>query len=159
MTDEAHSSIRLFREEDLMALKSMIHRVIATCYPGHYGTEAVRFFMRYHDEQAIRKDAREGCAVVLDRAGRMIGTGTLVGDEIKRVFVDVMAQRQGIGRRIMKSLEEKARESGITMVRLDASLPAKVFYDALGYVTLEKTFLPLENGRRLDYFKMQRSLL
>ena len=26
-----------------MALKSMIHRVIATCYPGHYGTEAVRF--------------------------------------------------------------------------------------------------------------------
>ncbi len=159
MIDEAHSSIRLFREEDLMALKSMIHRVIATCYPGHYGTEAVRFFLRYHSEHAIRKDAREGCAVVLDRAGRTIGTGTLVGDEIKRVFVDPVAQRQGIGRRIMRFLEEKARESGITMVRLDASLPAKAFYDKLGYVTVEKTCLPLENGQRLDYFKMQRSLL
>ena len=159
MIKEAQSDIRLFREEDLMSLKSMIHRVIATCYPGHYGTEAVRFFIDYHDEQAIRKDAREGCAVVLDRAGRTIGTGTLVGDEIKRVFVDVMVQRQGIGRRIMRFLEEKARSSGVTTVRLDASLPAKAFYDTLGYITMEKTFLSMANDQRLDYFKMQRSLL
>jgi GNAT superfamily N-acetyltransferase len=159
MITEAQSSIRLFRETDVMSLKSMIHRVIAACYPGHYCMKAVRFFMNYHDEAAIRKDARNGCTVVLDRAGRAIGTGTLVGDEIKRVFVDPMAQRQGIGRRIMKYLEQKARSSGVTTVRLDASLPAKAFYDRLGYVTVETTFLPLENGWRLDYFKMQRSLL
>jgi len=142
-----------------MCLKSMIHRTIAVCYPGHYCMEAVRFFMNYHDEQAIRQDARAGCTVVLGRADRAIGTGTLVGDEIKRVFVDPMAQRQGAGRRIMRHLEEKARSLGIATVRLDASLPSKAFYDKLGYVTMEKTFLPLENDRRLDFFKMQRSLL
>jgi predicted PhzF superfamily epimerase YddE/YHI9 len=27
-----------------MPLKSMIHRTIAICYPGHYGAEAVRYF-------------------------------------------------------------------------------------------------------------------
>jgi N-acetylglutamate synthase-like GNAT family acetyltransferase len=115
--------------------------------------------MNYHDEQAVRRDARAGCIVVLERAGRTIATGTLVGDEIKRVFVDPMAQRRGAGRRIMRYLEEKARSLGIATVRLDASLPSKAFYDTLGYVTIEKTFLPLENDRRLDFFKMQRSLL
>ena len=158
MIREAQSRIRTFREADLMPLKSMIHRTIAVRYPGHYGTEAVRFFMNYHDEQVIRQDARAGCTVVLDKAGRVIGTGTLVGDEIKRVFVDPMAQRQGVGRRIMHYLEARARSSGLTTVRLDASLPSTAFYDKLGYAIVEKTFLLLEDDKRLDFFKMQRRL-
>ncbi len=159
MIKEGQSNIRTLREADVMSLKSMIHRTIARCYPGHYCTEAVRFFMNYHDEAAIRRDAWAGCTIVLDSAGRVIGTGTLVGDEIKRVFVEPLSQRRGAGRRIMEYLEETARLLEVATVRLDASLPAKGFYDALGYATVEKTFLPLENGRRLDYFKMQRSLL
>jgi len=158
MMEKARSIVRIFREADLMPLKSMIHRTIAVCYPGYYGAEAVRFFMNYHDEQAIRQDARAGCTVVLDRAGRAIGTGTLVGDEIKRVFVDPMAQRQGVGRRIMQYLEARARSSGVATVRLDASLPSMAFYENLGYAIVEKTFLPLENGERLEFFKMQRRL-
>lgn len=158
MIKEAKPRIRTFCESDLMPLKSMIHRTIAVCYPGHYGTEAVRFFMNYHDEQAIRRDARAGCAVVLDRAGRPIGTGALVGDEIKRVFVDPMAQRRGVGRQIIRYLEDRARSSGITTVRLDASLPSRAFYEKLGYALVEKTFLAMENGERLEFFKMQRRL-
>jgi len=142
-----------------MTLKAMIHRTIAVCYPGHYCMEAVRFFMNYHDEQAISDDAKAGCTIVLDRAGRVIGTGSLVGDEIKRVFVTPTAQGHGEGRRVMQYLEETARSLGVATVRLDASLPAKAFYDRLGYVTLEKTFRPLEDGGRLDFFRMQRSLL
>jgi len=140
------------------ALKSLIHRTIALCYPGHYCAEAVRFFMNYHNEEAIRRDAREGCVVVLERAGRIVGTGTLVGDEIKRVFVDPAAQRLGAGRRIMQYLEDKAHSSRVATIKLDASLPSKAFYDKLGYDTVEKTFLPVENARRLDFFKMRKIL-
>jgi GNAT superfamily N-acetyltransferase len=39
-------------------------------------------------------------------------TGTLVGNEIKRVFVDPMFQKQGFGRRIMQHLEETAASLG-----------------------------------------------
>ena len=142
----------------MAALKSLIHRTIALCYPGHYCAEAVRFFMNYHNEEAIRRDAREGCVVVLERAGRIVGTGTLVGDEIKRVFVDPAAQRLGAGRRIMQYLEDKAHSSRVATIKLDASLPSKAFYDKLGYDTVEKTFLPVENARRLDFFKMRKIL-
>jgi N-acetylglutamate synthase-like GNAT family acetyltransferase len=158
MTRKTDYTWRDFREADVPALKSLIHRTIARCYPGHYCAEAVRFFLTYHNEEAIRRDAREGCTVVLERAGRIVGTGTIVHDEIKRVSVDPLAQGQGTGRRIMERLEDRARSSQVTTIKLDASLPSKVFYDRLGYATVEKTFLPVENGRRLDFFKMKKAL-
>ena len=95
---------------------------------------------------------------MLDRAGRVLGTGTLVGEEIKRVFVEPDLQTHGLGRRIMRHLEERAALAGIEMIRLDASLPAKRFYDGLGYTVVEKAFLQVENGQSLDFFKMQKEL-
>jgi len=158
MAREANSTIREFQNADLPALKSLIHRTIALCYPGYYCPEAVRFFVNYHDEESIFRDAEKGRTIVLDRAGRLLGTGTLVGDEIKRVFVDPAFQKQGFGRRLVQHLEEAAALRGVRTVKLDASLPSKAFYDRLGYATVEAAFLPVQNGRRLDFFKMQKNL-
>ncbi len=159
MARELSAIIREFRKADLSALKTLVHKTIATCYPGHYGPEAVRFFLDYHNEEAILRDAERGRTIVLHQAGRILGTGTLVGDEIKRVFMDPTFQKQGFGRRIMRQLEEAAVRQGTGTVKLDASLPAKAFYDRLGYVTVEPAFLPVANGQRLDFFKMQKALL
>jgi GNAT superfamily N-acetyltransferase len=158
MAREIGATIREFQKADLAALKALVHKTIATCYPGHYGVEAVRFFLDYHSEKAILQDAQKGRTVVLDKAGRILGTGTLVGDEIKRVFVDPTFQQQGFGRWIMRQLEETAARQGVGAVKLDASLPAKVFYDRLGYLTVEPAFRPVGKGRRLDFFKMQKAL-
>ena len=76
-----------------------------------------------------------------------------------RVFVEPAFQKRGFGKLIMQKLEEKAISQGIKIVKLDASLPSKKFYDSLGYVTLEKTFLEVENGKKLDYYKMEKSLI
>ncbi len=158
MTTRDHPTLREFRGTDLFSVKSLVHRTIAICYPGHYCMEAVRFFANYHNEQAILRDAQEGNTLVLDRAGRIFGTGTLVGDEIKRVFVEPAMQKHGLGRLIMRQMEEKAASLGIGTIRLDASLPAKPFYDGLGYATIEVASLTVENGRRLDFFRMQKAL-
>jgi len=152
------ATIREFQRTDLPALKALVHKTITTCYPGHYCVEAVRFFLDYHNDEAILRDAREGRTIVLDKAGRVLGTGTLVGDEIKRVFVDPMLQKQGYGRRLMQQLEETAARWGAKTVKLDASLPSQAFYDRLGYVTIAPAFLPVGNGRRLDFFKMRKTL-
>jgi GNAT superfamily N-acetyltransferase len=158
MTREDRPTIKVFRAADVPALKAMIHRTIAACYPSHYSPEAVRFFLDYHSEQAIRDDAGAGHTLVLDRGGRTLGTGTLLGDEIRRVFVDPAFQKQGLGRLIMQRLEEIAAAATVTVVKLDASLPSKAFYDRLGYVTIEPAFHPLEGGGRLDYLSMQKVL-
>jgi putative acetyltransferase len=154
----AEFTIRKFKETDLPALTALIHKTIGACYPGHYCREAIHFFLRYHSEDTILEDARAGCTLVLDRAGRVFGTGTLIGDEIQRLFVDPVRQGEGFGRHLMQHLERAAVQHGIRTIQLDASLPAKPFYDRIGYVTITAASLPVENGRRLDFFKMQKIL-
>jgi GNAT superfamily N-acetyltransferase len=159
MTARDRPALRIFEDTDLFAVKSLVHRTIAVCYPGHYCMEAVRFFANYHADPAIAEDAREGCTLVLEKAGRILGTGTLLGDEIKRVFVEPGLQKHGLGRLIMQRLEAQAASLGVVTIRLDASLPAKSFYDRLGYATVERASLEVENGRRLDFFRMRKTLM
>ncbi len=159
MCERSGIKIREFRDDDLIGVKDLIYRTIDRCYPDFYCTEAVEFFKRWHSDDKILKNAREGYTIILEQGDRIIGTGTVVGDEIARVFVEPASQKCGFGKLIMQKLEEKALSQGINIVKLDASLPSKKFYDLLGYVTLEETFLDLENNRRLDYYKMHKSLI
>jgi len=142
----------------LVDIKSLVHKTIDICYSSVYCAEAVQFFKDWHHDEKILKNAKEGYTVVLEKNNKMVGTGTIVGNEIMRVFVDPRFQKCGIGKLIMSRLEEKALLLGIDVIKLDASIPAKKFYDALGYITLEEAFVELKNNKRLDYYKMQKSL-
>lgn len=151
-------TIRRFKSSDLDTVTGLIQNTVDVCYSGVYSKEAVRFFKDWHCDENVLKDAKEGYTIVLERDSRIIGTGTIVGDEIKRVFVEPAFQKNGFGKILMQKLEGKALLAGVGVVKLDASLPSKKFYDSLGYVTLEETFLEVENGKRLDYYKMQKSV-
>jgi len=159
MCERSGVKIREFRDDDLVDVKDLIYSTIDYCYPDFYCREAVKFFKQWHCSDKILKNSKEGYTIILDQDGRIVGTGTVVGNEIMRVFVDPASQKCGFGKLIMQNLEEKALSQGINLVKLDASLPSKKFYDLLGYVTLEETFLEVENNKRLDYFKMQKVLI
>jgi N-acetylglutamate synthase-like GNAT family acetyltransferase len=158
MTEQADISIRKFRSSDLAAVKKLIYGTIDTCYTDVYPEEAVQFFKNWHCEGNTLKGAREGYTIVLEKAGQLIGTGTLVSDEIVRVFVEPRRQSRGYGNVIMFRLEEEAMSLGLSIIKLDASLPSKRFYDALAYRTLEKTSLQVENNEKLYHYKMEKSL-
>jgi GNAT superfamily N-acetyltransferase len=151
-------TIKKFKTSDADTVRSLILNTIDACYPGHYNREAIKFFKDYHSNESILKCAREGYTIVLERNNKIVATGTIVDDHIMRVFVDPVFQKNGFGKLIMRKLEEKALSAGIGVVKLDASLPSKKFYDSLGYVTLEDAFLEVENGKKLDYYKMEKTL-
>jgi hypothetical protein len=62
-----------------------------------------------------------------------------------------------IRRTVTKENANAPKSFGVVI--LDASIPSKRFYDSLGYVTLEETFLEVENNKRPDFYKMQKSLV
>jgi len=150
--------MREFKSSDLDAVKELINHTIDVCYSSAYPKEAVQFFKEWHCDENILEGARHGYTIVLKKDYQVIGTGTLLDNEIVRVFVKPAFQKCGLGRLIMQKLEEKAFSAGIRFVQLDASLPSKSFYDSLGYVTLEEAFLEVENDKRLDYYKMEKTL-
>lgn len=158
MLKQSNIKIRKFKKADLAEVKSLIYKTIDICYSGLYCSEAMKFFKDWYCDERILKEAKEGHTVVLLKNNQIIGTGTIVDDEIRRVFVEPAFQGLGFGRLIIRKLEEKAISLGIGIIKLDASIPSKKFYDSLGYVMLEETFLEVENNKRLDFYKMEKSL-
>jgi GNAT superfamily N-acetyltransferase len=150
--------IRKFKSSDLDTVRDLIQNTIDVCYSSGHSKEAVRFYKDWHCDENVLRDAKEGYMIVLRKDSRIIGTGTFVGDEIKRVFVEPAFQRHGFGNILMQKLEEKALLASIDIVKLDATLLSKKFYDSLGYVTLKKTFLEIEKDEKLYYYKMEKSL-
>ncbi len=159
MSERNDIRIRKFKSSDLGTVSHLIQSTIDVCYSSVYNKEAIKFFKDYHNDENILKGAKEGYTIVLEINNQIIGTGTIVDDHIMRLFVDPEFQKHDLGKLIMQKLEEKALSAQISVVKLDASLPSKKFYDSLAYVTLEKTFLEIENGKKLYYYKMEKSLI
>lgn len=150
--------IREFRREDLEAVKRLIYNTIEVSYHDVYPEKAIEHFKEHHSEEHILNDARDGYTIILECNGKIIGTGTLLGTNIRRVFIDPSYQHKGFGKLIMRKLEEQSLAKGIVILDLDSSLIAKRFYDSLGYVTQEKRYTPVGNNQKLIYYAMVKKL-
>jgi hypothetical protein len=80
--------IRKFELVDLASLYELIQHTIDTAYPGVYPAEAIAFFKNYHSNGHIIDDAVQGGTLVADYHGVLAGTATLVGSNIRRMFVN-----------------------------------------------------------------------
>lgn len=79
--------------------------------------------------------------LILDEDKNAAATGRLVSyveniGKLQRIAVRGDLRGSGIGRKIVKFLEQEAITSGLLSVVLDAQCSAEQFYAKLGYVTL-----------------------
>lgn len=150
--------VRKFKLSDLESVKNLINRTIDVCYNGFYCREVMDYFDMFHWDGNILKVARDGYIVVVETEGKIVGTGSVMGDVILRVFVDPAYHKQGLGRMIMNELEMHAAANGVKVVQLRALANARKFYEALGYLTVAKGLVEVDNGRLLEYYKMTKRL-
>ncbi|MBN1457325.1 MAG: GNAT family N-acetyltransferase [Sedimentisphaerales bacterium] len=149
--------LREFNPDDLIPLLKLIWDTIDVCYRPVYSDEAITHWEDEHNETEILKDASEGIILIVELEDKIIGTGTLLAERIKRVYVDPALQGRGLGKMIMAELEKRAGDNGLKEIRLYASVPAKKFYDAIGYNTYSESFLEVK-GKRLNYYNMDKEL-
>jgi GNAT superfamily N-acetyltransferase len=158
MSEEEKFSIRDYEERDLESLEYVVHRTIKESYDKVYPPEAIKYFLELHSKENMAKDIPEGRTVILELSGKIMATGSIVKDEIKRVFILPEYQGRGYGRKIMEILEKTALNNGIQRVKLCASLPSKDFYLAIGYKILKFTSLSVNNNEKLEYYDMEKYL-
>jgi len=160
MQKKSKIKIRKFRLADLDAVKRLIYNTIDVCYPAVYCPEAIKYIKNYHNRKNILKGAKKGYTIVLEIGHRITAAGALIKNGyITRVFVNPKFQKQGFGRFIMEKLHTKAISVGMKQVKLDSTLTGKKFYDSLGYKTIKKTFVKVENGKKLPYYEMKKILM
>jgi GNAT superfamily N-acetyltransferase len=150
--------IRDFRDTDVPSVVQLIWHTIDVCYTGVYPPRAVQFFRDSHSAERILERSEEGHILVLERAGKVIGTGAIVANEIYGVYVDPAAQGRGYGTAIMQELETRAKAKGHHEVELSLSLPSRKFYEGLGYELHDEAHIDVGEGERLDFWNAKKSL-
>ena len=154
--DLAH--FREFRASDLEAVLRLIHHTIDVSYSPVYPVRAIQFFKDFHAEAKIIKRHQNGETLILEKDGKVIGTGSLVSADILGVFVHPQFQHQGYGKAIMKELEKRAVLNAVGEVALSVSLPSKRFYGNLGYEIIKSCSIDVGEGQQLDYWEAKKKL-
>jgi len=151
-------TLREFRPADLDEVHALVARTIEASYAGVYCRTAIDHFHEHHARDAIVKDAAEGYTLVLEADGSIVGTGSLVGAYIGRMYVAPEHQGRGFGGRILEALEARARAGGVETINLAASIPARRFYEREGYRLVAQRAHEFPDGERLDWFEMAKVL-
>lgn len=141
--------------EHLETVEAIVRRTIAQVYPRYYPTGAVAFFQNHHSRENIARDLADGRVWLAVADGRPVGTVTLTGSEIGRLFVTPEDQGMGAGRALMRFAEETlfAAHDAIT---LHASLPARRLYRKNGYTEVDYHIIETPGGDFLCFDEMQK---
>lgn len=150
--------LRTMKTTDLAAVYALVQNTIAVSYAGVYPPEAIEFFKNHHSRENILNDLARGYIVVAESGGLLLGTGTIIGTSIRRVFINPEYQHHGIGKIIANKLERKAGAAGLAKLDLSASLKSRQFWEAMGFVANAEFALAVANGQKLIFYEMTKTL-
>lgn len=147
--------MQLKRAECPVKVAEIVEKTIKAIYPHYYPPGAVQFFLDLHDEQRIREAlAREEIYFSVVQ-GEIVGTGSIRGNEICRLFILPEYQAKGYGGRLMDLLEAMVFRR-YRQVHIDASFPAESMYLKRGYRIKTYEKIETESGDYLCYHTMER---
>ena len=139
--------------EHLDIVRDITQKTIKQIYPLYYPEGAVKFFFDYHNDENIKEDISKNCVYLLSCDDEFIGTVTVNGNEINRLFVLPEYQHKGFGSALLDFAENKIAES-YDEIALFASLQASNLYRKRGYFETYFGSVMADNGDMLSYHTM-----
>lgn len=150
-------NIRIANEFDFESVKRITQTTIKAVYPKYYPSGAVQFFCDHHSDEKILEDIKANRVYLIENEENEVGTVTICGNEINRLFVLTKYQHMGYGRALMDFAEKMISKETDTVV-LDASLPAKKIYLLRGYKETAYNIIKTDNGDYLCFDVMERHI-
>jgi len=140
------------------SIYEVIHKTIEEIYPKYYPRSAVDFFHNHHSKENMKKQLPNEYTLVIFENNKIIGTGTLAGNEIKRFFILPEYQGNGYGKLLLKELEKNINDEKYNKFILDSSLGAVKFYEKNGFEYKKYMTIDLSDGNNLCYLEMDKNI-
>ena len=146
-------TLRRFRPEDAEEVSALVIRTLRTVSVRDYSEEYIEDLVQRMRPEDMRKRAEQTHFYVACRGGAIVGCGAIGpywdrADEscLFTFFVLPEHEGQGIGRRIMETLEEDEYFLRAERIEIPASVTAAPFYLKMGYGYREGGREPDEEG-------------
>jgi ribosomal protein S18 acetylase RimI-like enzyme len=147
---------RLDRKFDRQVLECILRSVEISNSPD-YPPAIIDYQLHTHytmDWLSKKMQSSYFVAALID--SKVVGTGSLDGNEVTTVFVDPDYQQRGIGRTIMGELERYAKSQGLRKIILNSSITALGFYKKLDYALVEETIREYQGDKVITYLMKKR---
>jgi GNAT superfamily N-acetyltransferase len=150
--------IKYYTESCFEDVFNIVHKTIEEIYPQYYPRGAVDFFHNHHSKENMNKQLPNEFTLTLYENDKIVGTGTLFKNEIKRFFVLPEYQGNGYGRILLKELEKNVEKDKYDSFVLNSSLSAVEFYRKNGYVYEDYKTIELPDKNYLCYLDMYKNI-
>lgn len=133
--------IRLIKEDEYALTASMIERATRfSQFAKFYPDKSIEYVVESLDENGVRERAKWTHFYVVILDNKIIGCGSIgeywgskTESSLFSIFVDPDYQNQGIGRKIIETLEKDEYFKRATRIEIPAAMSAIPFYRKMGY--------------------------
>ncbi|MDQ3134397.1 MAG: GNAT family N-acetyltransferase [Acidobacteriota bacterium] len=152
--------IRKAKPADNEAVECVHLRAIKEICASHYTPEEIEAWARPRKPNHYVESISNNEFYVAEENGDVVGFGALNQErgEIEAVYILPEVARRGIGLKILRKLEERARELGVKSLRLNSSLNATAFYKSAGYKPQEESKHRLSSGVEIGCVLMTKEI-
>jgi putative acetyltransferase len=153
-------NIRRARQEDCQSIGIVHGAAVTGIRTDLYTPEEIQAWAVPKQPESYEESIRSKEFFVAEEDGIIVGFGVLNQESavVEAVYVSPGAGRRGIGREILRKLEESALALGLGVLRLNASLNAVPFYQRAGYVAQERSKYRLSTGVEIACVPMVKLL-
>ncbi len=153
--------LRRAKPEDNDAIGCVHVRAIKEICASHYAPEEIESWAKPRKPDHYIESIRNKEFYVAEENGAVIGFGILnqASGEVEAVYVMPEAVGRGIGKEILRKLEEKAQDLGLKSLHLDSSLNAVSFYRSAGFEPQEEAKHRLSSGVEIGCVLMKKEVL
>lgn len=151
-------NIRLATLADLNTVTKIVQQTIREQYPHYYPAGAVALFLEGHSAVHIGADVEKNIVwLAEDDTGAPVGTITIDGNHLTRLYVLPSAQGRGYGGAMLDFAEAQVAKNHDTAV-LETTPLGRLIYRKRGYVETDYHLMWAENGDLLAYDDMEKVL-
>jgi len=129
-------SIHSAKIADASAISAMIQITARETNSADYSADVIELICSNFSPEKVILKMQMRDVFVCYRENLCVGTVSIEGDKLHSLFVKPDFQRQGIGTRLVKHLEQFATGKSLTQLQLSSSITALPFYQHLGYLPI-----------------------
>ena len=155
-------SIRKATKEDIEPFKKVIKASVLVMCADYYSQEQLEALLgQFPASEVYEKWINDRLLLVAEENGNIVGFAQYSPNIslIEAIHVDPLSTKQGIGRKLVKAIEEAALDFDKKKISLESSINAIKFYEKCGYGQIKSSKYKCKNDVELDVVTFEKELI
>lgn len=153
--------VREYKAQDAQMIAQLFSDTIREVNAQHYSQKQVNAWASPDKDATFFHDTLSTSqSFVVENNGEIVGFADLIPERrlLFHFYVHKGYQRKGVGKILLQHIEKIARNEGLEELYIDASITAKPFFEAMGFIPIEKQEIT-RSGLQFVNYKMRKNLI